>query len=363
MIENIRRINTMGKTRFNWLDIMKFIGMWMIFAIHSHHAWTKQFEFVTLQLFFFSAGLFASKGLESDFRKFLLTGLRRLMVPYLIFVVISAGLHRMLYDASGKTLLIEILLGCRDHLPCATLWFLPSLFCGRLAFYLCFRLAGFARSERSRLCMMGALVFAVWAVCSFARYKMLHINIAGSYTWCLPWSADWAGIHLPWYFAGYLLFDRINAFHFKDLSVKGKILLVFITLISLVYSVWSFIDPEVLNTIADSVRIPSVLVRSLFTTILLGLPMFFVILVISKLLNRFDFPARVGQETLWMCCFEEIFIFILLTVRQFTGLVIPGWTLDPAVSQWTGFLFALFEMLFMYFLLIPVFKKTVAKWL
>lgn len=353
----------MARERFNWIDILKIIGIWLVFSGHSSHYWNALFlDFAIFPLFFFCGGLFAGKGIRKSFPEFFLTGLRRLMLPYLIFSLFSAFWHWLLMYVSCKVLLLEVLLGCRDHVPGAALWFLPSLFCAQIIFYWSCRLSDkFGKSETSKLILQCIMIFLVWALSCFVREKMTTVEFFGSNTWCLPWSADWAGMFLPWYFAGHLFFEKINNFHYKDLSSAGRALMVCATLLLTAYTIWIFIDPVVFERIWNCLRLPIAQSRPLTAFFFGELPVFFTLLIFSKMLNKVTVLGNMGKETLWMCCFEDIIVCFCFIIFRFVGYAVPGGYFDKSGSHWSGFIYAAIEILLMYFVLLPIFKKVLAR--
>lgn len=74
---------------------------------------------------------------------------------------------------------------------------------------------------------------------------------------------------------------------------------------------------------------------------------------LAKLMDKDGLMAKFGRQTLLFCCLEIVYLFCRIALQKLTGIqMIPKSPLD-------GLVFAFIQILFCYFLLIPVFTKFV----
>lgn len=347
---------------------MKFFGIVMVFAIHSNRSgnYNYFFQAITLQLFFFCSGMFCRKGLSLKFFDFVWQGLRKIMVPYFIFAV-SSGVLQICFveNAPGFAgMLIRSMLGIRNHLHVGTLWFLPALFCMSVFFYIA-RAAGekFGRDEKQRNLIFYLAIAIIYAAGIACQCVLRQIVINGANDWHLPWNVDLGALFLPWYFFGYLFFPWFSKFEYTASSRRGKFWFGIAGVVALAVTAWSLIFPQYYETAYLALKQLDTVSFCITYWLLLPVPVFAGMLIIMKHLNRLTFLAKVGQCTLYFCCLEAIFVLIITLVHRFTGLVVPGCPIGeaPANGMPTGVFFACFEVLFMYFLLVPPAKKIFKK--
>lgn len=346
------------KVRYNWPDVMKLIGMFCVFAMHTHRVDVYGFVFrsITLSLFFVPAGVFAGKTLTQPFRDFVKNGLLKIMVPYFIFSVIAAGCSMILTGDSPLALVVKILYGGREHLPGAALWFLPALFCVRLYFYVGGRLAQKLSANR-KWQMVWLVVWSgiVCAVCCVIRNVFVQSKFIGMENFTLPWSADWAGIFLPIYLTGYLFADWLKKFSLKDCNMGWK----FLSGACVMLVIAMVVKPEWWHRFYLLIQTPSLVLDSLIPEFLCSLPLLFGIFIIAKLLDRVNVLGKLGGETLYYCGLEAPFVLCVTGIGWLCSRYFPQITFVP--GQWNFAVYVVVEMLFMIFVLTPISKKLFGK--
>lgn len=125
----------MSTGRVNWVDSLRFLGIFYIYLGHFETNAGKLYPFVFsfhVPLFFFISGLFAKQIREaSDIYKVAIKSFRKIIIPYIAFSVIALIIIAIHGDWSlDKTIENGVLAiyGIRNHIYAGSLWFLPCLF-------------------------------------------------------------------------------------------------------------------------------------------------------------------------------------------------------------------------------------------
>lgn len=82
----------MNKIRFEWVDALKFLGIFAIYIGHLGDAAGRIYPFVFtyhVPLFFFVAGFFSKNSKSTHFPMFVLEKAKRLLLPYFTFALLS----------------------------------------------------------------------------------------------------------------------------------------------------------------------------------------------------------------------------------------------------------------------------------
>ncbi|MEM6160942.1 acyltransferase family protein [Erwinia sp. P6884] len=121
--------------RIEWIDNLKFIGMFYIYLGHLGAVGDKLYPFVFsfhVPLFFFMSGLFYNRssdlaaGLQKIIKSFI-----KIIIPYAVFSVIGIAVYALKWNLPPERLhdmLIKAAMGIRNQVPITSLWFLPCLF-------------------------------------------------------------------------------------------------------------------------------------------------------------------------------------------------------------------------------------------
>lgn len=195
------------KTRLEWIDILKFLGILAIVWGHTlsdglvHH-YLYSFH---VPLFFFATGLYFTPPKDS-FGRFTCKKIFSILVPYALFAIISILLFSVLgrfatssleTDVSGSSLPVaffEMLMGiCRSNRP---LWFLPCLFVFYLLCFWIFRFTAKQTIRMQRMTMFFVIVISV-SLCFFNE-NVFQINR-------LFWKADVALFMLAFFAFAFLV--------------------------------------------------------------------------------------------------------------------------------------------------------------
>ena len=182
------------RERLNYLDAAKGIGMLLIVCAHTGaDTHIPMLGNVKVALFFILSALFFTKKVQLDIREFLRGDVQRLLVPFLIFYVISYLLFYM-----GQAVLpgFQDMTEARGILDCFTqkqyfngpIWFLLCLFWVRL---FCFFIEKYIPNE--------------WIKAGVALFIGLFGFLLGKYEIDLPLTIDTALTYTPVFYGGILL--------------------------------------------------------------------------------------------------------------------------------------------------------------
>ncbi|WP_210487233.1 acyltransferase family protein [Pantoea ananatis] len=134
------------KTRVEWIDTLKFLGIFAIYIGHLGDLSGKSYPFVFLyhvQIFFFAAGFFANYKPELTLLTFIKSRFIRLMVPYFAFGFITVT-FRAILDGYGVVQYLSafssILYGVRNDEFVGGMWFVNCLFFISVIDYVAFRI-------------------------------------------------------------------------------------------------------------------------------------------------------------------------------------------------------------------------------
>ena len=172
----------MARERYNWLDIMKLIAIWLMDT--THYDGMGRFGILglysVLGILFFSSGFTAFTRKDSPLLQFIKGKFISIMVPYFAFCFLTLAIRAFMLEMSMGEMIAwtrGILSGVRNQVPLAAMWFLPCLFCMEIYYHVL-----------TRLLKNRWLVLAVCAAISF-WVKMVHegpeylwgVEVAGRY--------------------------------------------------------------------------------------------------------------------------------------------------------------------------------------
>lgn len=177
------------KKRYDWLDIMKLIGIWLMYVTHydGMGRYGMVGQYTLLGILFFASGFTAFRAKEKTWKLFTKEKFLRLMVPYFLFGLLILAVRVFLFELTigdmiqwGKGLLY----GARNVCPVAAMWFLPCLFFMEIY-----------HEAARRLLKKPIFVWGLAALVS-AAVKLIHEGAV------LPWGIDMAGRFWIYYAIG-----------------------------------------------------------------------------------------------------------------------------------------------------------------
>lgn len=124
----------MDKIRFEWVDALKFLGIFAIYIGHLGSGAGKIYPFVFsyhVPLFFFISGFFTKNLNSVSFYEFAIDKAKRLLLPYFSFALILLFVNTLNTGGDFKSLcnsLLDVFYGVRNNPFVGSIWFINCLF-------------------------------------------------------------------------------------------------------------------------------------------------------------------------------------------------------------------------------------------
>ena len=120
----------MARERYNWLDIMKLIAIWLMYI--THYDGMGRFGILglysVLGILFFSSGFTAFTRKDHPLPEFIKGKFISIMVPYFAFCFLTLAIRAFMLEMSVGEIIAwtrGILSGVRNQVPLAAMWFMP----------------------------------------------------------------------------------------------------------------------------------------------------------------------------------------------------------------------------------------------
>ena len=343
-----------NKPRIEWLDTLKFIGIYTIYIAHFLEGAGNIYKFAcmyVIQLFFFVSGCFAVRSVEKQsLPQYVKKQTRHLLFPYLIFSIINIALIVVQENRGIREifpLLKQMVLGIRNQLFAPALWFLPCLFVVSIIF-----------GSLLKLVKKPGVVLLI----SFVIYGMAANLMTFDATDTPRWFFN---IDSSFY---YLLFFALGAFSFDWLShlsisdwvgqyKKNKGLTLVVTIgfsgIVLLTTALTFFGRQ------DYFTIYPVFKMIPFCTwlypIFIALCIIIFHIVLAMWLQRLPFLSKLGKNTLAFCGNETILKTLIPCVLSVMGLSIQ------IASPLHAYVYAFILLIIGNYVMIPIEKRLFPK--
>ena len=295
---------TVQKNRIAWVDVLR--GIAIIFVLLAHYdaaSAGRLYHFAhkfSVALFFFISGMMSLSAQKTDFIQYAKKQAGRLLLPYAFFAVVNALFYFVFNRSTGikgiADILITFVIGKRNTLATAPMWFLPCLFVVCLLYK---ALWDILKSHKTVL----PLCFVLSAAAKIFFEEPIMV-----------WSFNHGVKYLIYYAMGAAVFPTLKYFELravKNFSTQQKILLTVLVASDFWY-VWRIFcgdnvipAPNLISACAV-VFINAVAIISLMT-------------LISMVISRFKPFSIIGRETLGFCCGESISRALLNTAMALTG--------------------------------------------
>jgi fucose 4-O-acetylase-like acetyltransferase len=277
--------------RVYWVDVLKFLGIFVIYLGHFGKSAGKLYPFVYtyhVPLFFFMSGFFADIKKGEAFFPFVKKKFQKLMVPYFVFVALSILMHAVQYDLAAEPLLFELhryIFAVRNTLLHSSLWFFSCLFVVAVLYRL---LLTITKSK--------------WAVLAISMVPACFFQI-NQPSWF--WNVDSALIYLVYYALGNICFTDINQYRYEHFHRKGKLVYILLVLISVLIAVKTYFCGS-LYLILKVLDIDLPVQAEAFFTVFNTSIILFANIQLAFLLEKSDLFRNIGKETLLLCGVEFI---------------------------------------------------------
>lgn len=304
-----------AKSRIAWVDILRFLGMTMIYWGHlglsdnvllyifAHH----------VPLFFFISGFFAQRAAEENMGRFLWKKVRSLVFPYLFFTILYYGFHIIVYDLPIKSVpsaLWVSLRGIRNEVA-GPLWFFTCLFVVVILYELLRRISAaiFGNGPAGNMvCFFLCVGLYIVGICFLGHEPTQDPR------WI--WNVDSALVYILYYALGALTFPLLSRWEFREQKSLGKVFFFFFFAVAVGFAVFTCLRGAAFT---ESVRtrlaslLPSRLGQdALFEVyaLLSALLLIFLEICIARMLALIPlisrFLAFVGKDSLYHCGNELI---------------------------------------------------------
>ena len=158
----------MPTRRKPWLDALRALAMLLVMIGHCSHQADSFFYWTTpvkIPLFFAISGYLFRVDARQTFGSFLLSRVRRLLIPYVILAVLHSGIigaaEIFLLNESASTVVLTRAMELTNG---TTLWFIPCLMWVEIALFWIHRAASASRASGAWTHMMLTVIPAVAAV-------------------------------------------------------------------------------------------------------------------------------------------------------------------------------------------------------
>ena len=332
-------MKTVEKSRVEWIDIFKLLGIIAIFCGHLGRNTGGLHDFVFLYhvpLFFFASGIFAYRMEESDIWQVIKKKWKQIIMPYLFFAAISMVVIILTTNEDCRTYLgyaKQFVFGIRNQMYASSLWFLPCLFCMSILFYM------IRRIFRKRIFILIASI-ALWLIASFVFPNRPDVTPS----WIF--NIDSACYYLIYYTAGYLLHEKLTE-DCQEVSKRKKVFVLIGSAILTGYVLLVYVQQDFISTILCRNIIGMQYVYPVLRTFLLIL----FNIILAKLMVNVGNMHKPGEQTLWMCGNEFIVKKIFDAIAGIAGFQI---NINSALA---AVLYAVVMVLFIYYVLMPFEQK------
>lgn len=327
------------KKRIDYLDVARCLGMFCIYLGHmgpaAGHAYAFVFTF-HVPLFFFLSGCAESLSRETPWRVFAVKKLRRILLPFFAFAVLSLlayGVHVNDHSALYPQLTL-ILRGCvRNTFLAGSLWFLSCLFVVTLGF------------DLLRRALRPWALLPVCAALYVLASRALQPSPVVQPAW--PYNLDSALYYLIFYAVGYAVFPLLH----RLLTEKGRLLRTArgaAACAASAYALLVFFGKDPLSAWAFHP------VLALLYFLLQPLVLIYLTLYLSRWLTHVPPMVAMGRDSLYLCGSEFLIKLLIPAALSLIGLEI-------VISQpFAAYVYAAVCMAAAHYLLTPV-EKGVLK--
>lgn len=302
----------MNKIRFEWVDALKFLGIFAIYIGHLGDAAGRIYPFVFtyhVPLFFFVAGFFSKNSKSTHFPMFVLEKAKRLLLPYFTFALLSLFFVSINSNSDLQSIMshiADIFYGVRNNPFVGSIWFVNCLFV-IIVIDRIFKLF----IENNYIMLAISFAFYLFSV------SFLGHNPLSNPEWF--WNAD-SAISYWWVMAlGRCMFNSLCESPLFKVSIKGMILFIPLSIITLyqLFTSKSIIADIVNNSIP---LIQKTLAFSMFNSAFTTICIIIFNVYIAKIICSCESINATGRNTLNICGLESITKLLIPTGIAALGL-------------------------------------------
>lgn len=285
-----------------WVNISKAFGIISVVFAHSHapHVYYQLFYYFHIPLFFFISGYLFNKE-QVTFNLFLEKKIRAYLVPYYIYgfvftilFIILLVLQNTLTMDKVITLFTGFILGQIDFMANKNMWFLHSLFITVIVAFLLFNLIKIQNSFLKTMMTISILFFLMNRFNGLENYFFSSTTIPASLLFLV----------FGYYYHEYEYYDQY-------INIYVIVSMVLLTVILYYFSYFNF---HASLDIGNSRIQPSILLMMI--NALLGI---FIIILISKFINHSTFLEYIGNMSLYIFMFHQVFTPLIDYFYELSG--------------------------------------------
>ncbi|MGY4537148.1 acyltransferase [Mucilaginibacter sp. UYNi724] len=299
-------LDTNGRKRIMWIDYAKFIGIFLVVLGHqsiSKPLSTFIFAF-HMPLFFFISGYLFKVDKGVTYQAFFVKKLRQLMLPYLIFNVITYLFwffigRKFGNDASSEVSWLKPIIGMFYGngidgylIHCIVLWFLPCLFITENLFFL------LVNNKNIKIQQLTLVILVI------AGYIDYRFNLPR-----LPWGFNLAIVALVFYASAFLCKDFINKVMKQNALIQLLIFIVSLTICIYIAMVNQNVDMNSRSYNNYSLFFLSSFSGTISTLIFA--------MLLEKAFKKISFLGYMGRNTILIMAFHLIALSIIKAVVVF----------------------------------------------
>lgn len=301
----------MKQSRINWVDTLKFLGIFAIYLGHYGEVAKKAYPFVFeyhVPLFFFISGFFFKYNSNESIIQCIKNKFKHLMIPYftfsliyLLFLLITKNIF--INDVPSK--LLEILTGIRNYSFIGPLWFINCLFVMQILNKVLSKIY----KDKKYYYILTGFVFLIVTTCIF---PMLKINIP-----CFFWNIDSALYYYFYFTLGMILYPKLNKIKLNKNKPFRIIILVLIFIFLTIFTYYVYKKGSIylyqkLNINNDFFYIFYYHIKTMILIIYN--------VIIAQILSPVKPFQLIGRNTLYLCCIELMWKSISWKIFTIMGI-------------------------------------------
>jgi len=341
-VRNIKDISSQP-ARSEWVDTMKFLGIFAIYLGHLGKSSGKLFLFVFqyhVPMFFLISGFFSSSSLNLSISENFKKKIKTILIPYAIFCCMNIIMMTINQDSGIRVLLSmfkQSVFGIRNQLFAGALWFLPCLFVISVS------VDGMSRILKK---YVGSRYIYYILVIAIIFYIIARLFLSPP-QWIF--NIDSAMQYMIYYAIGAMIFPWIKNKNFKQLNAKNKAIFLSLTLMALIVTGLGYFKGTgyLINLLPFS--LPDYI--NMFVPIIRALIIIWINIILAKILTRIQLLPRMGQETLIFCGTEQIIKITVSSILTMFGLSIK------ITTPYIACIYTMFILVLSHFALVPFLNK------
>lgn len=299
----------MKQSRINWVDTLKFLGIFAIYLGHYGEIAKKAYLFVFeyhVPLFFFISGFFFKYKKEETITQYTKKKFKQLMIPYFIsslIYLLFLLLTKSIPLNSVPSKLLEVLTGIRNYSFIGPLWFINCLFVMQVINKTLSKIY----KDKKYYYILTSIIFLIITTSIF---PILKINIPS-----LFWNIDSALYYYFYFTLGMILYPQLNKIKLNKNKPHETIILA-LTFISLTIFTY-YVYKEGGAYLYQKLNINNDLLYIIYYHIKTIILIIYNVLI-AKILSKIKPLQLIGRNTLYLCCIELMWKSI--TWKTFTLL-------------------------------------------